>query len=171
MWKHWKCTLFCQPDHYTEIKTESHQIVNSLKDVIITAECSIKLWLHRFLLFILCEASLWLTAASSSPHLILNQLCWLVLTLYFSYFTGSCRSRSPGETERETQSNEEKWKERFSNSESQRGGSENVCVCTCVKLCVEKRRASGCEWSDNSAVHVGGDRWDERNEESRKLYV
>lgn len=33
-------------------------------------------------------------AASSSPHLILNQLCGLLLTLHFTYFTFNCRSRS-----------------------------------------------------------------------------
>lgn len=95
--------------------------------------------------FLFVEAFLQLTAASSSPHLILNQLCWLVLTLYFSYFTGSCRSRSPGGLENPDERGraatrrgrgKDLQNENVKRSYGKRG---RVCKCPCSKRRKEKK--------------------------------
>lgn len=83
------------------------------------------------------ETFLRLTAASSSPHLILNQLCWLVLTLYFSYFTGSCRSRSPGGLENPDERGRAATRRgkdlQNENVKRSYGKRVRVCKCPCSK--------------------------------------
>lgn len=109
--------------------------INSLSRIIITIERSIKVWQH--IPFICSLLSLLLYNSSIIiPHLILNQLCWLVLTLYFSYFTGSCCSRSPEGLENRERV-EGQWREVERDLENEKVKSRCIrCVCVAWK-CVE----------------------------------
>lgn len=91
-----KCSLFYQTGDYPAKITSTasfNMMWGFLMQVNIAIKCSIKVWLHIFrrspLSFCLKKGCVIIP-----PHLILNQLCGLLLTLHFTYFTGSCRSRS-----------------------------------------------------------------------------
>lgn len=117
--------------------------INSLNRIIITIERSIKVRQH--IPFICSLLSLLLDNGSVIiPHLIHNQFCWLVLTLYFSYFTGSCCSRSPeglGNRERV----EGQWREVERDLENEK--MHKMCL-RCLKVCGrgETKRKSKWVW-------------------------
>lgn len=134
-------------------------------------------WACPFLFFIyfslFVEAFLRLTAASSSPHLILNQLCWLVLTLYFSYFTGSCRSRSPRGLENPIERGRAATRRgrgkdlQNENVKRSYGKRVRVCKCPCSKRRKEKKMSKWVWYWVIIMAAVSN----ERNGESRKLRV